>query len=486
MAAPAPDAGQPGRALLVSLGFADPEATQKIGQEAYSYHFVYRAFAPLLQRWGRTVAVTRPESRLDYALWRARREGLRAVHLSFLPLHLAYLTEHAANVAFPFWEFPDLPGGRGDNPRHNWLRVSQRLDLILTASSFTRAAFVRAGVTTPVHVVPVPIAPDYFAVPPWQPGRRAVVSCPAYTFPAEPARSAPEANPWAVPDHCALGMKERVRKLYRRFVRPCLPGVVRTGLTLAVRGVAAARKAHARKVRVDYPARPALELEGVVYTTILNPFDERKNWQDLLSAFLLALGDRPDATLVVKLVVCPELAPCGLNDILDYYHQLGIPHRCKLALVAAYLSDAQMLELARASTYYVNTARAEGACLPLQNFLAGGRPGVAPAHTALGDYFHGGLGFVVDSHPEPAPNPLDPGRRSSTTWHRLVWQSLADQFRTSYEVARFGQGSYQALARRGREEMGAFAGIESVWPRLAAALDLVCPGAAAAPLRRAS
>ena len=112
---------------------------------------------------------------------------------------------------------------------------------------------------------------------------------------------------------------------------------------------------------------------GVVYTTVLNPFDFRKNLDDLLSGFLLALGDRPDATLVVKLVVCPQLAARSLNAIIRSYLHLGLRHRCKLVFVTEYLSDAQMVELARASTYYVNTSHAEGACLPLQDFLAAGR-----------------------------------------------------------------------------------------------------------------
>ena len=41
---------------------------------------------------------------------------------------------------------------------------------------------------------------------------------------------------------------------------------------------------------------------GPVYLTMINIGDERKNYADILSAFLLAFGERPDVTLVVKLV----------------------------------------------------------------------------------------------------------------------------------------------------------------------------------------
>jgi glycosyltransferase involved in cell wall biosynthesis len=209
----------------------------------------------------------------------------------------------------------------------------------------------------------------------------------------------------------------------------------------------------------------------VVYTTILNPFDPRKNWQDLLSAFLLALGEQEDATLVTKLVVCPKLAAPALNGMLQQYQRLGIRHRCRLAFVTTYLTDAQMAELAKGSTYYINTAHAEGACLPLQDFLAARRPGVAPAHTAMADYFRDDLGFVVESDLEPACWPHDPEQRLSTRWHRLVWQSLHKQIQTSYNVAKNNQARYQALAACGRERMAEFASAERVWPRLRAALN---------------
>jgi hypothetical protein len=165
--------------------------------------------------------------------------------------------------------------------------------------------------------------------------------------------------------------------------------------------------------------------------------------------------------------------------MLHHYHRLGIPHRCKLAFLTGYLSEAQMVELARGSTFYVNSARAEGSCLPLQSFLAAGRPGIAPRHTAMADYFSQELGFVVQSHPEPTCWPHDPEKKITTRWQRLVWQSLHDQFRTSYEVARHDRKMYDAMARRGVEHMADYAGAERVWPKLAAALDGVAEGTGA-------
>jgi glycosyltransferase involved in cell wall biosynthesis len=468
-----PAGGPDRRALLVSVVFRPEQTARNLGEVAYSYRFVYAAFAPLLERWAATREVAQPESRLDFAARECRRAGRAPAHLSFLPLHQTYLTSQAPNAAFPFWEFPDLPAeDLGNNPRQNWRRVADRLDLMLTASAFTRDTFLRAGTRTPVRVVPVPVPAEYFTLPPWRPGQRVVLDCPCYSFPqgeaADPARQAP----WA-PVPSGRSLRARARQVYHRHLRRFLPHGVQDNVTRLMRAIRS--RPEDMKPLAFFPRAAALDLSGVVYTTVFNPNDPRKNWHDLLSAFLLALGDRADATLVLKLVVSPALLLKALNLVYAHYRRLGVRHRCKLALVPDYLSDEQMRELARGSTYYLNTSHAEGACLPLQDFLAAGRPGVAPAHTALADYFHDGVGFVVASHPEPACWPHDPDGRCRTTWHRLVWQSLGEQLRASYAVAHSGRGGYEALAERGRAEMAAFAGAEQVWPRLAEALDLLAP-----------
>ncbi len=462
------------RSVIVSSMYTEVETAERIGREAYSYRFVYRALAPLLERWGKTSEITRPESRLEYALWRARQQNLEPAHLSFLPLHLVYLTSRAPNIAFPFWEFPDIPNTSfANNPRNNWVRIADRLALILTASTFTRDAFARAGVRTPVHVVPVPIAPGYFDVAAWQAGQHTVLECPSYVFPAAEAPPAVEPSPWVRESTAGLSWKGRLRQGYKSYVKPRLPARLDRYLGIAMGVARGVKAAHDEDVRPCVPATPRLELSGVVYTSILNPFDPRKNWQDLISAYLLALGDCEDATLVVKLVVCPQLAAPALNGIINHYRGANVRHRCKLVFVTDYLSDVQMIDLARASTYYVNSTRAEGSCLPLQDFLAAGRPGISPCHTAMTDYFSDRLGFPVASHPEPAGWPHAAGLGYTTTWHRLVWQALHDQFRRSYETAKSDRARYETLAACARSRMAEFASAESVWPRLAAALNAV-------------
>ncbi|HTI51059.1 MAG TPA: hypothetical protein VL475_08910, partial [Planctomycetaceae bacterium] len=233
------------------------------------------------------------------------------------------------------------------------------------------------------------------------------------------------------------------RSTYKKFVRPLLPARVGESLSAGI----------AEAIRVWRPAAPypqlnRLELSGVVYTSIFNPDDGRKNWEDLVSAYLVALRDCPDATLVLKLVARNRRAA---NIILAHCARLDLAHRCRLLVVTDFLSREQMQELARATTYYITSTRAEGNCLPLMDYLAAGRPAISPRHTAISDYFGKHAGFEVDSHPEPTAWPQDRARRCRTSWHRLVWTSLADRIRHSYEVATEERHIYERLAAQSRQ-----------------------------------
>ena len=134
-----------------------------------------------------------------------------------------------------------------------------------------------------------------------------------------------------------------------------------------------------------------------------------------------------------------------------------------------------MAALFRATAFYVNTSRAEGACLPLQQALASGRPALAPLHTAMADYMDEQVGFPLESNPEPTFWPHDPDRRCETRWHRLVWTSLRDAFLASAEVALADRARYDAMAASARDRMARHAGREVVAEALGEALRRLPP-----------
>lgn len=439
------------RALVVSTVGGAASAAGRMGSASYSYFYVYESFLPLLRRWG-SVAVAN-DGDLDAA-------GADAIHLSFRPLDFFRAASGAANVVFPFWDFPDVPDyALGGEPRNNWVATANQLDLLLVSNEFTRSAFVSSGVRVPVAVVPVPVRRECFELAPWEPQSR-VLNCQGYALDGDSVSAAPRAS-------------SRPAGVYQRRVRPHLSP---RSIDLVSAFGRSARNARAEWRDITFsalaPVAP-LELSGIVYTTVLNPFDQRKNWEDLLTAFLFALRDRDDATLVIKLVVPPERAKFGVNKVVRFWRTLGVAHRCRVILISAYLDDAQMLGLTAASTFYLNASRAEGACLPLQDFLAAGRPAIAPRHSAIADYFDASAGLVVESHPEPTSWPQDLEGRCTTTWHRLVWTSLRDRIAESYDLAKNDRVTYARMAADARARMHALASDDAVWSRLEPALDSI-------------
>ncbi len=467
------------RSILTTSVFKQADAASGLGNDCYSYHFVQRAFLPLLQRWG-TVEETTPAD-LAAACDRARRDGREPVHVSFLPPQYMPLAEGIPNLCVPFWEYPDIPAHDvGGDPQRNWLRVINRLTAVIAACDFTREAFRRAGATLPIHLAPVPIAPAYFDVPAWEPRQHACLRVTHFDLgrqsPSEPTAEAPAVSPAP-----AGGLHGWLRQTYRGTLKPLVPMAWRDALARAGRRALVSREAPAT-VKPAWPCEPqdVLSLQGVVYTSVFNPFDERKNWRDILTAFLWTLGDRSDATLVFKLAVSRGLAVRAVQELHAEFHRVAGRRQARVAAIADYLDDGAMLQLARSTTFYANASRAEGACLPLQDYLAAGRPGIAPRHSAMAEYFDDRIGLPVRSSREPTHFSWDSARRLATTWDRIDWDSLCNAFSDSYRLATEQPEDYAAMAARGRDRMRRHAHPDAVWAALQPALDAAMPRVRAA------
>jgi hypothetical protein len=451
--------------LVTSYMLGAPDG-RNLGAPGYSHEFVARLFKPLLAQWGCVVDIKDPHRQLAAAVADCRRRGVTPVHFSVLPFQDVCLADAALNVVMPAWEFPDVPDHSFDgNPQNDWPATANRADLVLVSGPFTADALARAGTTTPIRIAPVPTPAGYFEAPLWQPAAKHRIGCSAYEFDS--------GDDGGASDHRGTGRSGRLKQLEKTLKRATRGLLGRRRYERLSDFIKERRHARRRDGRVQsftdlpYPLTDDLELSGVVYTSIFNPDDGRKNWEDLLSAALLALADRDDATVVFKLIAKSRKS---VRKVIDHYLRRGIRHRCRIVFVCDFLTDEQMAGLCAATTYYVQATRAEGNCLPLMNYLAAGRPGISPCHSSMGDYFGPESGFVVASHPEPAAWPHDRRLRLRTTWGRIVWTSLRDQIAASYQLARERPGEYRALAERCRCDMRVWASPDAVAARLAAAL----------------
>lgn len=225
---------------------------------------------------------------------------------------------------------------------------------------------------------------------------------------------------------------------------------------------------HPQAVLPDTDAQVQIDVSGVVYVSVFNPEDGRKNWHHLITAFCWAMRDVEDATLVLKITQ---------NDLSSYYvHLITLlsqlsPFACRVVVMHGYLEDEEFARLYGAASFYVNASRCEGLCLPLMEFMSCARPVIAPDHTAMGDYIDERVGFIVKSSREPTIWPEDVRILYRTLRHRPDWGSLKAAYENSYAMAKHRPEAYQAMAAAASERMREYCGFAPVQQRVKTFFD---------------
>ncbi|MFI8611283.1 glycosyltransferase [Pseudomonas sp. NPDC077649] len=194
----------------------------------------------------------------------------------------------------------------------------------------------------------------------------------------------------------------------------------------------------------------ALELDGVVFTSVFNPYDGRKNWQDMLSAFCSAFSDKEDAVLLFKLTHRACTQP--IVEMLRYLARLPA-FSCRVILLHGYLDDTDYQAMVSATAYVVNASYGEGQCLPLMEFLSCGKPAIAPKHSGMVDYIDECMAFVVDSWDEATGWPHDPRFATRTCRQQVSWTSLRNAFTEAYHAYLNEPDRYMAMSDYAIERM---------------------------------
>ena len=372
---------------------------------------------------------------------RIAAQGRKAVFLCFTPPHRVPLGLACPTVCVLAWEFGNIPAEQLDaDPRSDWRHVFAQTGRTVALSRFAaRTVRDAMGPDFPVAAIPAPVAARLAAIPQRTPGRMREVSLRGTVFDSRvcgpyfgrPPLRAPEPAPAPVPP----GARPRFR--WRR------------------------RPPAAQPAAAPPPQEPVLgvRLGGVVYTSVFNPMDGRKNWQDLLTAFCYAFRSQPGATLVMKMVHQHRDAFEILLDILTRALQ---PFECRIVALHGWMEDAEYDALIAATDYYVNCSTGEGQCLPLMEFMSAGRPAIAPDHTAMADYVDSRNGFVLRHSDEYNVWPQDSRDLYRTMRHRLDWDSLMQAYQASYAVATAEPGRYAAMGEAARDAIRRICGPETV------------------------
>jgi len=198
----------------------------------------------------------------------------------------------------------------------------------------------------------------------------------------------------------------------------------------------------------DVPAY-VITLDGIVYTSVCDPLDDLKNWQDIVTAFCTAFQDIQDATLVLQ-IPHPSLWPL-LKKLYSLLQRLS-PFECRVVALHGNLEAAEYEKVRCATHFYVTASRCEALPLDLVEYMACGKPVVSPRHTGLADYATPSCALIVDSCLEPCMWPHDPRKIFKTMRHRINWESLVAAYRRSYAIARNEPDVYREMAQSARAQ----------------------------------
>ena len=212
-----------------------------------------------------------------------------------------------------------------------------------------------------------------------------------------------------------------------------------------------------------------LEANGLVYTTVFNPADARKNWELMVSAFCYAFSNRADATLILKVT---HQSVTSIMGRLHYLLQRIGAVACRVVAVHGFLPDDNFNRLIDGTHFYVNASTCEGLCLPMMEFMACGIPAIAPDHTAMQDYSDGDCSFIVNSSLEPAIWPHDPRQFKRARSYRIEWSSLVEQFKRSYDCFHDNTAEYQRRSDLSRARVKSFSCSSRVRDRVAQFLEI--------------
>ena len=388
--------------FLVYAKETDQSIAANLGLADYSYFFVMKRFIPVLEQLGKVVIVHDIETvDAQYEQWLTHDPEI--ILLSFTPPHKT--PQGLRCPVFPVfaWEYSTIPDESWSNePRNNWAAMLRSFRGAMTHSRFSVEAVHQAlGASYPVVSLPAPLWDEYASL---YERRRDHLS-----WQLEIANG-------VVLDSHALGLHQSEKTAPVSFES----------------------------------AACHVQFDGIVYTSIFNPNDHRKNCLDLLTGFCYAFRDQPDVTLLMKLAYHDAVHACGL--VLHEMKKL-VPYRCRVVAVQGYLEDEAYRQLVRHSTYVVNTARGEGQCLPLMELMSAGKPAIAPDHSAMADYINDKNAFVVRSSPEWTHWPHDPRLVLRAFRYRIDWQSLRDAYLESYRVACHEPERYMKMAEQAHQDL---------------------------------
>lgn len=400
----------PGVTFIVYSKYGAHNIKDKIGVAEYSYYFVLKSFLPILERFGRVECLAAGSDLSASLASRERTLGDRVVVLSFTPPHSVPSIDGFVPVPVFAWEYDTLPNENwNEHGGDDWVAALASAGCAVTHSGYSQQVVRKAlGRTFPVFKIPSPVWDGMQEV-----RRRNLRSISYKRFSLQ--------FTGVLLDSLAIDFKRLDEAFWERYNSE------------DAHPASSSPPSKGDVCQVAMPGSPqTLEIAGVVYTSIFNPFDGRKNWQAMITAFCCAHRDNRRATLIMKISANHYAA--FTDAVVEMLRKLS-PIKCRVVVIYGFLDDCEYQKLVTGTSFYINTSFGEGQCIPLMEFLSAGVPAIAPQVTAMRDYLHRGHSLVVKAHAEPCGWQHDPREKFRCVHYRVDWTSLKRAYKISYFLA---------------------------------------------------
>ncbi|HET8706142.1 MAG TPA: glycosyltransferase family 1 protein, partial [Pseudomonadales bacterium] len=278
------------RVILIGSKIGQDAIKQSLGKPEYSYYFLLKEFLPVLHHLAQVIEV-KSTSEVDALFSEYSNNGHDVVFLSVSPPQQTPLNLQCPTICLFAWEFDSLPDQEwGGDKRNNWYYVFSRIaGAIATSEEAVQLVKKLMGQNYPVVSAPAPIWDRYsrlFAV------HRPTLEERVFKFdgvvfdshklglsvdglvPKAPVARAEREESETLADIPAAPVPVSVRRIG-----------VKQWLAEKKQGSIQLLKQWAHEAVTPFKRKKLQELKisGVIYSTVLNPADGRKNWIDIIT-----------------------------------------------------------------------------------------------------------------------------------------------------------------------------------------------------------
>lgn len=194
-----------------------------------------------------------------------------------------------------------------------------------------------------------------------------------------------------------------------------------------------------------FPAE--LILTGVVYTAVIRRTQPFKNWKKLINEFCSVFRDKPDATLVLKMVGAVKAST--KKAAVRQLKRKSIA--CRVVIINAHLPQEQYEHLVCATSFIINNSTGNEIGKSLLEFMSAGKPAISPK--------------IMETGPLNKENSFI----ASATQGSLG--SIREPLEESYFIKKDNPARYHSMSKDASERMKSYCSIPVVEPKLFAWLD---------------